>query len=85
MHFIRYEELTQNPTRTMMLLYNFLGEDYYEHDFDNVEQVIFEHDEVYGLGSDLHTIRSKIEPQPPQYPHVLGDEVASKYQNLELW
>lgn len=85
LHFVRYEELTQNPARTMMLLYNFLDEDYYEHDFENVEQVIFEQDEVYGLGGDLHTIRPKIEPQEPQWPSILGDEVASKYQGLELW
>ena len=84
MHFIRYEELTRNPARTMMLLYNFLEEDYYEHNFGKVEQVIFEHDEVYGLGSELHKIRPKVEPQEPQYPKILGD-AAKIYEKLELW
>ena len=51
----------------------------------NVEQVIFEHDEVYGLGSDLHTIRPKVEPQPPQWVSILGEEAAAKYKGLELW
>ena len=85
LHFVRYEELTKYPARTMMLLYNFLEEDYFEHDFSHVEQVIFEHDEVYGLGSELHSIRSKVESQPPQWPSVLGEEVAAKYKGLELW
>lgn len=85
MHFVRYEELTQSPARTMMLLYNFLEEDYFEHDFDKIEQVIFEKDEVYGLGTELHTIRPKVEPQAPQWPSILGEEVARKYQGTELW
>lgn len=85
MHFVHYEELTRSPARTMLLLYNFLEEDYYEHNFKNVEQVIFEHDEVYGLESGLHTIRQKVEPQSPQWPLVLGEEVAQKYRGMELW
>lgn len=85
MHLVRYEELTRNPARTMMLLYNFLEEDYYEHNFNHVEQIIFEQDAVYGLGSDLHTIRTKVEPQPPQWPEVLGEEVASKYKGADFW
>lgn len=85
MHFVRYEDLTRYPKRTLLMLYNFLEEDYFEHDFDNVQQVIFEHDVVYGLGSELHTIRPKVEPQPPQWVSVLGEEVAGKYKGLELW
>lgn len=85
LHFVRYEDLTRYPKRTMLMLYNFLEEDYFEHDFDSVEQVIFEHDVVYGLGSELHTIRPKVEPQPPQWISVLGEEVAEKYKGLELW
>ncbi|PIU75861.1 hypothetical protein COS75_02105 [Candidatus Pacearchaeota archaeon CG06_land_8_20_14_3_00_35_12] len=85
MHFVKYTELTKYPARTLMLIYNFLEEDYFEHDFNNVEQVIFEHDDVYGLGSDLHTIRPKVEPQPSQCPIILGETVAQKYQGLELW
>lgn len=85
MHFVRYEELTRYPARTMMLLYNFIEEDYYEHDFNNVKQVIFEQDEVYGLGSDLHTIRSKVEPQLPQWMEILGEQVSAKYQGANLW
>ena len=85
MHFVKYEDLTKYPARTFMLIYNFLEEDYFEHDFNHVEQTIFEHDEVYGLGSELHAIREKVEPQPPQWPVILGEEVAKKYQGTELW
>ena len=86
MHFVRYEDLTRRPVTTIAKIYEFLEEAFFEHDFDNVEQTIFEeHDGVYGLGGKLHEIRPKIEPQEAQWVLMLGDEVAEKYQGLELW
>lgn len=83
MHFVPYERFTRNPERVMRDIYNFLGEEYYTHDFNNVEQVIWEDDRAHGM--KLHDIRSKIEPQEPKWPKILGDEVARKYAGLELW
>ena len=83
MHFVEFEKLTRHPKRTMRAIYEFLEEDYFDHDFDRVEQVTFENDDVHGV-PDLHTIRSKITPVPPRWPDVLGD-VANEYAELELW
>src|SRR5262249_45187769 len=44
MHFVRFEELTQQRQQTMKKIYEFLGEPYFEHDFDHVEQVTHEDD-----------------------------------------
>ena len=85
MFFIRYEDLTKRPVHVFAKLYEFLGEESFVHDFENVQQVIWEHDNVYGLGGNLHTIRSKVEPQEPQWPSILGEEVAAKYQGVDLW
>lgn len=73
-HFIDYEDLTRRPRATMDAVYRFLDEEPCEHDFDNVEQVTFEDDFVYGF-KDLHIIRQKVEPQPPQWPKVFDDAV----------
>ena len=83
MHFVEFEKLTRNPKRTMRRVYEFLGEEYFDHDFDHVEQVTFENDEVHGI-PNLHAIRSKITPVPPRWPGVLGD-IAEKYIRWELW
>ena len=83
LHFVRFEQLTSNPRQTMREVYAFLGEEWFEHDFDNVEQVTVEDDRVHGFDG-LHTIRSKVEPVPPQWPTVLG-EAANKFANLEIW
>ena len=83
MHFVEFERLTRNPKRTLRQIYEFLDEEYFDHDFDHVEQITFEDDRVHGLGS-LHAIRPKIEPMIAQWPGVLGD-AAAKYKGLELW
>ena len=86
LHFVRYEDLTRRPLSVVAKIYEFLEEAFFEHDFDNVEQVVFEkYDEIYGLGDNLHKICSKIEPQEPQWPTILGEKVASQYQDVELW
>ncbi len=84
LHFVDYDELTAHPSRTMKALYEFLGEDDYAHDFDNVEQVTFEDDEVWRMPG-LHTIRQQVRPQEPQWPKVLPAEVAKKYPGRDLW
>ena len=74
MHFVDYDDLTRTPEATLEQIYRFLGETPHRHDFANVEQVTFEDDFVYGF-KDLHTIRARVEAQPPQWPQVFDDAV----------
>ena len=74
MHFVEYDELTGNPQKTLDGVYRFLGEEAYQHDFNNVQQVTIEDDFIYGF-KDLHTIRPVVQPQAAQWPHVFDDAV----------
>ena len=71
--FVDFDDLTQRPKETMRIVYDFLGEEYFEHDFNNVEQVTSENDAVHGI-RNLHKIRSKVEPMRSRWPEVLGKE-----------
>jgi sulfotransferase len=84
MHFIDYEDLTRKPAETLAGVYRFLGEEAHAHDFNNVEQLTFEDDFVYGF-KDLHIIRQKVEPQHPQWPKVFDDAVFQSpvWKNIE--
>jgi sulfotransferase len=84
MHFIDYDDLTRRPGAVMEGIYRFLGEEGHRHDFDRVEQVTFEDDFVYGF-KDLHVIRQKVEPQPPQWPRVYDDAVfqSNAWKNID--
>lgn len=70
-HFIKFEELTTNPKPIMEAIYEFLGEPYYEHDFNNVPQYTKENDAEHGF-TDLHTIRPKIAPVKDDSREILG-------------
>lgn len=84
MHFVDYDDLTKHPKETLAGIYQFLGEEGCEHDFDRVEQVTFEDDFVYGF-KDLHQIRSQVKPQGPQWPQVFDDAVfqSPAWKNIE--
>ncbi len=85
MHFVDYDKFTRQPETMMRLVYEFLEEEYYEHDFNNIEQATFEDDTAHGFPANaLHKIRSKIEPQEPQYPRILG-KAADAYRGQNLW
>lgn len=71
MLFVRYEDLAQDPTKEMTRIYSYLGVPYFNHDFDNIEQITQEDDSVYGIYGD-HAIRKKLEPLPNDYKDVLG-------------
>jgi sulfotransferase len=84
MHFVEYNDLTGKPQSTLDGVYEFLGEESWQHDFNNVQQVTIEDDFVYGF-KDLHTIRPVVEPQSAQWPSVFDDAVfqSPAWQNIE--
>lgn len=83
MFLVDFDDLTREPAKTMQGIYNFLGEERFNHDFNNVKQVTWEDDSVHGF-KGLHDIRSKVEPVPPQWPTVLG-QWAEGLNKLNFW
>ncbi|AUB83728.1 sulfotransferase [Candidatus Thiodictyon syntrophicum] len=75
LHFVEYDALTREPAVVLAGIYRFLGEAPHDHDFQQVEQVTFEDDLEYGF-RDLHPIRARVAPQPPQWPRVYDDAVS---------
>ena len=75
--FVDFEDLTNKPKETLNQIYDFLGEEYFEHDFKNVEQVTHEDDRHHGI-LNLHKIRREVKPVPSRWPDILGKE----YENL---
>lgn len=83
MFLLDFDDLTKRPEETMVALYDFLGEPYFKHNFNKVEQVTWEDDTVHGA-KNLHTIRQKVEPVPPQWPSVLGP-FAERLGAMNFW
>jgi len=83
--YVRAEDFTSYPEREMNKIYQYLGLQSIKHDFDNVEQSIREDDSVYGLTSDLHTIKRKVQPLTPDYNEILGKQVCDWIDGNLAW
>lgn len=75
-HFVKFEDLCLYPDEEMRKIYQYLGVEFYKHDFDNIAQITKEDDAVYGIYGD-HAIRTKLEPVPSQAKAVLGKDVTN--------
>lgn len=78
---VEYDQLCKNPEGMMKAIYNFIGEPYYNHDFDNVEGSWDEYDAEIGL--DLHRVKQKVEFKERQT--ILPPDILSRYSNMEVW
>ncbi len=82
--FVKFEDLCLYPEREMQRIYEYLEIPFFDHDFDNIEQVTKEDDEVYGVFGD-HNIRTKLEPVPSRAKILLGREVCDWIYNTYKW
>lgn len=85
MLFVEFDDLTGRPEQTMRSVYEFLGEEPFVHDYDQVEQVTSEDDVNVHRIPGLHMIRPKVEPVPKMALDVLGSAMVKKYENSEIW
>jgi len=81
---IEYENLCKEPEKTVAKIYEFLEIPYYSHDFENVEYSNENFDRACNL-KDLHTVKRKVEYNPPKC--ILPLEIVKKYtkMNMEFW
>ena len=82
--FIEFDKLTKTPETTLRYLYEELGEEYFEHDFTNVEQTTHEEDYFHGM-LNLHSIKSKVEYFPSNAKNIIGEVLCDKYKGGEFW
>jgi sulfotransferase len=85
LHIVEYKDLVSKPQETMNKLYEFLGEEKFEHDFQNVKNVHRERDLLtYGL-ADMHEVRSEVKNTAPSPEKVLPKEVLDKCAGVDFW
>lgn len=79
---IEYELLAQAPERVLRLVYEFLGEPWFEHDFCNVHYDAPAFDEALGI-SGLHRVRPQVALDARRT--VLPPDLFEKYAQLSFW
>lgn len=79
---VDYELLSSAPDKVMPLIYQFLGEPAYTHDFDNVVYEADDFDAALGV-ADLHRIRRKVAFEPR--PTILPPDLFQNYNDMSFW
>ena len=84
-YFVEYKDLVNNPQKTLEKLYKFLGEEPYEHTFDNLENQSREQDlKTYGL-ADMHQVHKKLKVTAPDPKEVLSSNILEKCKGMDIW
>ncbi|MTH96816.1 sulfotransferase [Roseibium sp. RKSG952] len=79
---VDYDLLTAAPAEVIRLLYEFLEEPAFEHDFQNVIYDAPEFDNQLGLAG-LHRVRREVKPQKRRT--ILPPDLFERYANLSFW
>jgi len=88
-HYVDYNDLVTDPQGELNNIYEFLGEEPFEHTFDGLSNEHREDDlTTYGLG-DMHEVHSKLEKTSPDPLEVLPESIIELYnenkETLEFW
>lgn len=79
---VDYDLLAKAPQQVLPLVYKFLGEEPYHHDYDNVEYDAEEFDAALGAPG-LHRLRSKVDFAPRRA--VIPPDLFEKYSQMSFW
>lgn len=79
---VEYDLLANAPEKVMPLIYSFLGEEWFDHDFERLQYDSPDFDEALGV-SGLHRIRPKVAPAPRRT--ILPPDLFHRYENLSFW
>jgi len=81
----KHEHFNEQPRETLQMIYQWLGEENFEHDFDNIPKPdYYEHDTVYrSLVS--HKTRTKLEKLEPRWPKVMTEKQSKTVIDNNRW
>lgn len=82
MLIVDYDLLARAPERILRLVYEFLGEPWFEHDFEHVEYDAPEFDQALGLAG-LHKVRPSVKID--DRPSILPPDLFEQYASLSFW
>jgi len=84
-HFVEYNDFVNNPNKTLTDIYEFLGEDFFEHNFCNIKSFEGKNDfDIYGV-RDLHKVRPVLKSTSANPKEILSEYILQKYKNMEIW
>jgi sulfotransferase len=82
---VEYNALTHKPQEVFERIYSFLGEDSYNHNFNDIKNTFRERDlETYGI-EDMHKVRKTLSYTYINPKEILSEEILGKCKELNFW
>ena len=85
-HYVKYDDLVTQPEQEFRKIYEFLGEPYFNHRFEDLQQV-----EVNGMkyddtivGKNMHNIRSVVRKVNNPYINKIPERIRQKYEHIRF-
>jgi sulfotransferase len=79
---VDYDILTRHPERTLELIYQFIGEPAFKHNFSQVDYEENEFDQKLGV-KGLHAVKKQVEFKSRR--SILPPDLFVKYQEMDFW
>ncbi len=79
---VDYDLMVARPQEVIGLIYQFLGEEPFDHDFDAVAYDAPDFDSQLGVRG-LHTVHAQVAPRPRQT--ILPPDLFQKFSNMAFW
>ncbi len=79
---VDYDLLVNRPAEVLPLIYRFIGEEPFAHDFEAVEYDAPDFDAQLGV-SGLHKVHPKVGPRPRET--ILPPDLFERYANMAFW
>ena len=82
---LRHEDFNENPKHGLKLIYQWLNEEYFEHDLDNIPKAdYYEHDTVY-RSMVTHKTGTKLKKLEPRWPQFMTPEESQLVLHNNSW
>ena len=85
-HFVKYDDLVAQPEQEFKKIYEFIGEPYYNHRFENLQQVELndmKYDDTI-VGKNMHTIRNVVRKINNPYIEKIPERIKEKYGHIRF-
>jgi len=85
LHFVEYDDLVSNPEETIRKIYEFLDQEYFEHDYSQLTKQYQENDEaIYGI-ADMHSVRPVLKKISTNPSEILSQRIIDQCKGAEIW
>lgn len=84
-HFVEYDDLINVPEKTMNNIYEFLGEEKFNHNFGNIQKIENDNEERANLAIHTHRVHKTIQPSTTNPKELFSDYILNKYSGYNIW